>query len=86
MNIKFRGNVLDCRKVVTSPGRFRLGDIVLGPEGNLLEVKTIQKDCPIFESMTRTKCVVVFETESGACVPVNGIAGTFTVFRRRGIQ
>lgn len=82
MNIKFRGKIESCRRISTTPGRFKLGDIVMGPNGMLLEVKTVQRDCPVWESNNRSKCVVVFETEDGTCVPVDNISGNYTLFRR----
>ena len=82
MNIKYRGEIRKVRRLSTTPGRFKLGDIVMGPDGILLEVKTVQRHCPIWESTNRSKCVVIFETESGACVPVHNIQGHFTLFRR----
>ncbi len=83
MKIKFRDQIINCRQVKTTPSHFKLGDIVMGPGGNLLEVKTVQNDCPVWESNTRTKCAVVFETDARVMIPVPGISGTFTVFRKR---
>ncbi len=79
--IKFRDQVLRCRNLKTYPSRFKLGDLILGPGGQLLEVVTVQRDCPIWESNHKTKTAVVFLTENKQLVPVDDLKGQFDVYR-----
>jgi hypothetical protein len=81
VNIKFHDKVLKCRHVKTYPSRFRLGDLLIGPGGMILEVVTVQSDCPIWESKYKTKTAVVFRTESGQIIPISEMKGEFDVYR-----
>lgn len=83
MNIKFANELLDCRSVQTYPSHFRLGDILIGPEGMLLKVVTVQPNCPIWESSTKTKTAVVLKTEDGQIVPTTDLSGTYSLLRPR---
>lgn len=83
MNVKFAGDIVNCRSVKTYPSHFRLGDILIGPEGTLLKVVTVQTGCPIWESTTKTKTAVVLETEDGSLVPTTNLSGQYELLRPR---
>lgn len=80
MNIRFGDQLLNCRQLTTYPSRFKLGDIVLGPNGILLKVVTVQT-VPYFEDLNKYKTVVIFETANHEVIPVNGLTGQFNLFR-----
>lgn len=86
MNITFDNKAVDVRTVETSPRRFRIGDIIQGPGGMLLKVVTVQNDCPYFENLNKTKTVVILVDESGQLVPINGMSGTFRIWRPRNVR
>ncbi len=86
MQIQFAGDILECRQIDTEPSRFKLGDIVVGPNGNLLKVITVQKDCPMWESTRRVFTAFLFETETHTKVPVRNLHGTFHVLRPAGVR
>jgi hypothetical protein len=80
VNIRFGNKTVDARIVRTYPSKFRLGDFIL-VNGEPIEVVTVQKDCPLWESPTKTKTVVIFKTAAGNIIPVNGLSGVFEVMR-----
>ena len=82
-DITFAGQLLQCRKVHTYPSRFKLGDILIGPGGNLLKVVTVQCNIPVWEDNHKVKTAVVFETQDKTIVPVPGINGVFDILRPR---
>ncbi len=79
--ILFAGNILKCRNVKTYPSRFRLGDILVGPNGTLLKVVTVQSGCPVWEDSRKTKTAVVFELQDRTIVPVPEMHGQYNVLR-----
>lgn len=81
MNVRFADEIINCRSVNCMPSKFKLGDILVGPNGILLKVVTVQKDCPIWESTHRTKCAVVFELQDRTIVPVPEMHGQYNVLR-----
>lgn len=81
MNITFADKVIKCRTVKTCPSKFKLRDLLIGPGGTLLQVVTVQKDCPIWEDSRKTKTAVVFETEDHTIVPVSEMHGYYEVLR-----
>lgn len=83
MNVTFAGQEVNVKRVETFPSRFKLNDFLVGPNGMLLKVVTVQRDCPYFENLNRSKTVVILETESGARVPINGMFGKYSILRRR---
>lgn len=83
MNIMFKDKSIEARVVKAPPRKFKLGDFLVGPTGELLQVVTVQPDCPLWESNTRTKTVVIFKTAAGTIIPVNGLNGTFEILRPR---
>lgn len=83
MNIRFGNKTVDARIVRTYPSKFKLGDFIIGPSGEPLEIVTVQKDCPLWESNTKTKTVVIFKSATGTIIPVNGLSGVFEVMRPR---
>ena len=83
MVISFAGKQYDVRSIQIEPGRLRLGDIILGPGGNLLLVQTIQRNCPIWESNRRTESHYILETDSHEIVPVRTLPPKMKVFRPR---
>lgn len=83
MIVKFRNQLVNCRALTTTPGRFKIGDLVIGPDGMILEVATVQTHVPIWESNYHSKCVVIFRTEDDDLIPVHGITGPETIYRPR---
>lgn len=81
MLVKFQGKVTDCRPLVTTPGRFKLGDLMIGPDGMILEVATVQRGVPIWESNRYCKCVVIFRDETNDIIPVHGMRGEHRIYR-----
>jgi hypothetical protein len=85
VNIRFNNEAVDVRTLETYPSKFKLGDIIQGPEGMLLKVATVQNDVPYFENLAKKKTVVIFNTESGVQVPINGMFGKYKVMRPRNV-
>lgn len=85
MNLKYRGEIISVTTKTLYPGKFNIGDIVLGPAGILLEVLTVQSDCPVFSKYNpnSSKCVVILETEDHTMLPINGMSGQYNVYRRK---
>ncbi len=81
MNIVFKDKSINARMVKTYPRKFKLGDFLVGPTGELLEVVTVQTDVPMWESPTKTKTVVIFKSAADTIIPVNGLTGMFNVLR-----
>lgn len=81
MNIKYGNEMIQARMVKTYPSKFRIGDFLLGPDGTPLKVVTVQSQCPLWESQTKTKTVVIFQRADGMIVPVNGMQGVFSILR-----
>lgn len=83
MNLQYGNETINAKIVKTYPRKFKLGDFILGPDGNALKVVTVQNDVPIWESNSKTKTIVIFKTAAGMVVPVNGMSGLFEVLRPR---
>ena len=83
MNVKFGDQELNVRSVKTEPTKFRINDLLVGPDGMLLKVVTVQTGCPIWESNHKSKCVVIFENALGMVIPANGLSGQFQILRPR---
>jgi hypothetical protein len=81
MNIVFKDEQINARVVKTYPRKFKIGDFLVGPSGELLKVVTVQTDIPMWESSTKTKTVVIFKTAADTLIPVNGLSGTFEILR-----
>lgn len=79
--VKFAGQTINVRSKEVLPSRMKCNDLVM-VKGAMLKLVTVQHGCPIWESNTRTDSVYLFETESGAKVPVRNLAGKFTVMRK----
>lgn len=86
MNIKYGNELIDTRLVKTFPRKFKLGDFILGPNGEPLKVVTVQNDVPVWESTRKTKTVVIFKSAAGTIIPVNGLSGQFDVLRPRRVS
>lgn len=83
MNIRFNNKAVDVRTLQTYPSKFKLGDFIQGPDGMMLQVATVQSDVPYIENLNHKKTVVIFNTENGVQVPVNGMFGKYTVYRSK---
>lgn len=81
MNITFKDKSINARMVKAPPRKFRIGDFIVGPTGELLEVVTVQTDIPMWESNIKTKTVVIFKTAADTIIPVNGLTGIFEILR-----
>ena len=81
MNIQFAGEVLNCRTLETSCGRFKVNDILTGPDGMLLKVVTVQKGCPMWESNRRTFTQLLLETEDHELIPLRAPITNTPVYR-----
>lgn len=81
MQITFEGQKLDVRSLDVKPGRLRIGDILLGPNGMLLKTVTVQKGCPVWESNVRTENHYIFETEDHQLIPVRKLSESVHIFR-----
>lgn len=80
MFVTFRDSKINVRlQDGVTPRKFKLGDLIVTPKG-MVRVVTVQKDCPRWEGRG-TKVVVIFETEDGEKVPVNGAFGEWEVLR-----
>lgn len=83
MVITFDHQRFEVRVAQIKPSQLRLGDILLGPGGNLLKVCTIQRGCPIWESNRRTENHYILETENHEMVPVRTMPEQIRVFRKK---
>lgn len=83
MNIRFDNEAVDVRSVQTYPSRFKIGDYIQGPDGSMLRVVTVQSGVPYFENLNHTKTVVILADGSGSLIPINGMFGKHTVYRRK---
>lgn len=81
MQIKFADEILECKQIETKPTFLRLGDILTGPEGMLLKVITVQKNCPMWESNRRTFLALLVETEDNTKIPLRNLTGKIEVLR-----
>ena len=86
MNIVFKDKSFNARIVKAPPRKFKLGDFLVGPTGELLQVVTVQTDIPMWESHIKTKTVVIFKTAADTIIPVNGLTGTFEILRPRNVS
>jgi hypothetical protein len=86
VNIVFKDEKIDARVIKAYPRKFKLGDFIVGPTGELLKVVTVQNNCPMWESNTKTKTVVIFKSAADVLIPVNGLSGLFDVLRPRKVQ
>lgn len=64
MNILFGGKVVSCRQIRTTPGRVRIGDLILFNHA-LVKVKTVQPACPYIENPNHYFTALVVETATG---------------------
>lgn len=81
MNVKFGDKTMNVRSKMVMPTRFKLNDLLVGPNGTLLQVVTVQTGCPIWESNRRTKCVIVLKSALGTLIPTDNLAGHYQVLR-----
>lgn len=84
--IQYGDQSIDARMVKAPPRKFKLGDYLIGPDGNVLQVVTVQPDIPIWESNHKTKTVVIFKSAAGTIIPVNGLSGTFEIMRPKHVS
>lgn len=80
MKIAFRDEILNCKQMVTTPGRIHPGDLMELPEG-LLIVETVQPGCPIWESNREFFCAVLVQTESGTKIPIRNLPSSVAILR-----
>ena len=81
MNIKFNGSVIKCRQVETYATRLRINDFLVGPNGVLLKVLTVQPHCPMWESNRKQFTAVLVETEDHTKIPLRDFADMVKVLR-----
>ena len=83
MIVKFAEKELQVRAHETYPSRLRPTDLLIGPGGSLLEVLTVQSNCPIWESNRTTICAVLVRTEQNKLIPLNGVlSGKVKIYRK----
>jgi hypothetical protein len=83
VNIRFDNKAVDVRTLETYASKFRIGDFIQGPDGNMLKVVTVQSSVPYIENLNHTKTVVILVDESGSLIPVNGMPGKYRIFRSK---
>jgi len=82
VNIRFNGKTVEVKQINTYAGRCRLNDLIVGPQGILLKVVTVQPDCPVWESNRKTFTAMLVQTEDGISIPLRP-SGKISVLRPR---
>lgn len=82
MNVKFNGKSMEVRQLNTYAGKTRLNDLIVGPQGILLKVVTVQTDCPVWESNRKTFTAMLVQTEDGIQIPLRP-SGKISILRPR---
>ena len=80
MNVKFGNNLIEARHTQMATGSIRNGDLI-HLNGELLQVVTIQRDIPMWESNRRTFTMFTCQDAEKHMVPVRDLYGVVEVFR-----
>lgn len=80
MIIQFGTKAIDTRHMDVATGSIRNGDLI-HVNGELLEVLTIQRDCPMWESNRRTFTMFTCKDASNHTLPVRDLYGVVEIFR-----
>jgi ASC-1-like (ASCH) protein len=80
MNIKFGERFVNARHMDLATGSVKTGDLIHF-NGELLEVVTVQRDCPMWESTRRTFTMFTCKDASQHMVPIRDLYGVVEVFR-----
>ena len=82
MNIKFGNKEVDARHLALATGSVKCGDLMVTPKG-MVEVITVQRNVPIWESNRRTITMFTTRDADGHVIPMRDIYGVVEIFRPR---
>ncbi len=82
MNVKFGQSSIPVKHMDVATGSIRNGDL-LALNGELLEVVTIQRDIPMWESRRRTFTMITCRDAERHLVPIRDLNGIVEIYRPR---
>jgi hypothetical protein len=82
VNVKFGDHFVNAKHMDVATGSIRNGDL-LNLNGEILEVVTVQRDCPMWESRRRTFTMFTCKDAEQHMVPIRDLYGVVEIFRPR---
>lgn len=83
MKTEWRGEIVEIEDKKCMPSRIKEGDFIPSATGELMEVITIQRDCPRLENLSARFTMFTLQSRDGTIVPERALFGEQVVFKRK---